>query len=229
PHIDGVRAYFESVNAQGGINGRIIEYKVFDDGFVPEKGRANYRQLVDNEGVLAIAPINGSSVLTPLLPLIQEDEVPVIGPSHTINQQFTIPTLFNLMPPYSDISQVAAAYAAEVLASEVGGTVRLGVFSNNVASSYEWGEFQRQVIEALGGVFTEQVTSESAATQAQVQMRQLLEQNTNVLSVHGPPNTASLALQEQAKAGTSLPMVGSLPIADNAVWESNPELGKKLA
>src|SRR5690606_16157210 len=35
--------------------------------------------------------------------------------------------------------------------------------------------------------------------------------------------------QEQAKAGTSLPMVGSFPIADNAVWESNPELGKKLA
>lgn len=57
---DGARAYFEKVNSEGGINGRMIEYLVEDDGNDPAKASAAARKLA-GEDVVAI--IGGGSTV----------------------------------------------------------------------------------------------------------------------------------------------------------------------
>ena len=50
----GAQAYFDCVNANGGINGRPIEYVVEDDGWDPEKAVTVAKKLVEDDGVVGM-------------------------------------------------------------------------------------------------------------------------------------------------------------------------------
>ncbi len=50
----GAQAYFDCVNANGGINGRPIEYKVEDDGWDPEKAVTVAKKLVEDDQVVGM-------------------------------------------------------------------------------------------------------------------------------------------------------------------------------
>lgn len=50
----GAAAYFDCVNANGGINGRPIEYLVEDDGWDPEKAATVAKKLVEDEEVVGM-------------------------------------------------------------------------------------------------------------------------------------------------------------------------------
>jgi branched-chain amino acid transport system substrate-binding protein len=49
-----VAAYFDKVNAEGGINGRKITFVSVDDGYAPPKTVEATRRLVENDQVLAL-------------------------------------------------------------------------------------------------------------------------------------------------------------------------------
>ena len=49
-----IGAYFDKVNADGGINGRKIEYISLDDGYAPPKAVEDTRRLVESDQVLAM-------------------------------------------------------------------------------------------------------------------------------------------------------------------------------
>ncbi|MFV0434601.1 MAG: ABC transporter substrate-binding protein [Leucobacter sp.] len=51
---DAAQAVFERVNAEGGINGRMIEYKVTDDKGNPQEATSAARELVGNDEVVAL-------------------------------------------------------------------------------------------------------------------------------------------------------------------------------
>jgi branched-chain amino acid transport system substrate-binding protein len=50
----GAKAYFDFVNARGGVNGRKIEYRYYDDAYNPAQTVQLTRKLVEQDGVLAI-------------------------------------------------------------------------------------------------------------------------------------------------------------------------------
>ena len=47
-------AYFNKINAEGGINGRKINFISYDDGYSPPKAVEQARRLVESDGVLLI-------------------------------------------------------------------------------------------------------------------------------------------------------------------------------
>ena len=47
-------AYFNKINAEGGINGRKITFISYDDGYSPPKAVEQARRLVESDGVLLI-------------------------------------------------------------------------------------------------------------------------------------------------------------------------------
>lgn len=57
----GVEAYFNYVNDNGGVHGRKIEYKVYDDGYEPGRTLQNAKKLVETDGVFAVGFIVGTS------------------------------------------------------------------------------------------------------------------------------------------------------------------------
>lgn len=59
--VQATRAYFDTINAAGGVQGRRIEYTVIDDQMNPESAHKGASRLIDDPRVVALA--GGSSVL----------------------------------------------------------------------------------------------------------------------------------------------------------------------
>ena len=101
---DGMLAYFNALNAKGGINGRRIELITLDDGYVVERSVENARKLLDQEDVLAFLGMFGSANYGALLPLINERAIPSLAPytgSDDLRAQKS-PTTFWLRASYGD-------------------------------------------------------------------------------------------------------------------------------
>lgn len=75
----GAMAYFEGVNAKGGINGRKIEIKRVDDAYDPQKCEANTRQFLQDD-VFALFGYVGTATTQAALPLADQAKVPVFAP-----------------------------------------------------------------------------------------------------------------------------------------------------
>ena len=58
PILVGTRAYFDMINAGGGIDGRRIRLLHIDDGYNPEKSRAAFHQLAEGANCYPIQPIH---------------------------------------------------------------------------------------------------------------------------------------------------------------------------
>ena len=75
----GAQAYFDTVNAKGGVNGRTIEIKRLDDGYEPERCAANTRQLIADD-VFALFGYIGTPTSLVALPLATTAKVPFFAP-----------------------------------------------------------------------------------------------------------------------------------------------------
>jgi branched-chain amino acid transport system substrate-binding protein len=58
----GAKAYFDSVNAKGGVSKRRIDYKILDDGYNPANTVQATRQLVEQDKVFAVFNTLGTEV-----------------------------------------------------------------------------------------------------------------------------------------------------------------------
>ncbi|WP_405524265.1 ABC transporter substrate-binding protein [Streptomyces canus] len=80
PERAGADAYFKSVNARGGINGRKIDWVVKDNAFDPQQTVQIARRLVDQDGVVAIVATNGTAQSQATFPFVlEQSKVPVLN------------------------------------------------------------------------------------------------------------------------------------------------------
>ena len=75
----GARIYFDRLNAEGGIHGRTVQLRALDDGYEPERCRANTETLIGNEGVFALFGYVGTPTSLAALPLANAAGVPFFG------------------------------------------------------------------------------------------------------------------------------------------------------
>jgi branched-chain amino acid transport system substrate-binding protein len=71
-----VTAYWNMVNASGGINGRKIEYLSYDDGYSPPKTKEQVRKLVESDGVLATFQTLGTPTNSAIHEYMNQKKVP---------------------------------------------------------------------------------------------------------------------------------------------------------
>jgi ABC-type branched-subunit amino acid transport system substrate-binding protein len=69
-------AYFKYINANGGINGRTIEYKYVDDGYDPTKTVSQTRKLVQQDKVFAIFNALGTPTHEKVIDYLNTSKVP---------------------------------------------------------------------------------------------------------------------------------------------------------
>ena len=75
----GAKVWFDQVNAQGGINGRLIEINKMDDGYEPDRCAANTKKLID-ENVFALFGYIGTPTSLAALPLAKAAQMPFLMP-----------------------------------------------------------------------------------------------------------------------------------------------------
>jgi branched-chain amino acid transport system substrate-binding protein len=66
----GAQAYFDSVNADGGIDGRMIDFAVLDDAYDPARMVSNNKEFVEKDDAMIVVNFGGISV--PARPYLNE-------------------------------------------------------------------------------------------------------------------------------------------------------------
>jgi ABC-type branched-subunit amino acid transport system substrate-binding protein len=99
---DGALAYFDSINAAGGVNGRQIVLKTLDDGYEPARATFNTAALVDKEKVFALFGYVGTPTSNAAQPWVVKENLPFFAPV-TGAQSFREPfnkNIFNIRESY---------------------------------------------------------------------------------------------------------------------------------
>ncbi|WP_341393622.1 ABC transporter substrate-binding protein [Arthrobacter sp. G119Y2] len=110
------KAYFDYVNANGGVNGRTIEYTVKDDGYNPATTQSVVREMVLQDEVFAILGGLGTPPHSSVLDFLNDNEVPdlfVASGSPTWNQPEDYPYTYGFMQDYDTEAKGLATYVQE--------------------------------------------------------------------------------------------------------------------
>jgi branched-chain amino acid transport system substrate-binding protein len=197
----GAKAYFDCVNANGGINGRPVEYLVKDDGWDPGKASQAARQLVEDEGVVAMVGSTSFVECGANAAYYEKNNVLVIAgvgvPRECFHSRNIAPT--NQGPRLSGIgaAQLAKADGAKSIACvanvipNFGGWVCQGLNA--------WGKAQGVKIETFLG-------KPDASDAAAITLKAIRSKTDAVVLVDAAPSMAAyLKAAQQQKAGAAQP------------------------
>lgn len=77
---DGAQAYFDHINARGGIHGRKIVLKALDDGYEADRAAANTKQLIERDGAFALFGFVGTPTSIASIPAATKAQIPFFAP-----------------------------------------------------------------------------------------------------------------------------------------------------
>jgi branched-chain amino acid transport system substrate-binding protein len=106
-------AYFNKINAEGGINGRKIKFISYDDGYSPPKTVEQARKLVESDNVLLIFGSLGSSTNSAIRKYMNEKKVPqlfVASGASKWNDPKQYPWTMGWQPSYASEARIYAKY-----------------------------------------------------------------------------------------------------------------------
>jgi branched-chain amino acid transport system substrate-binding protein len=115
------KAYFDYVNANGGVHGRKISYKIMDDGYNPSNTQQVVRQLVLQDKVFAILNGLGTPTHTGVLDFLKTNRVPdlfVASGSRSWNQPDKYPGTFGFNPDYTVEGKILATHVSQTQAGK---------------------------------------------------------------------------------------------------------------
>ena len=105
PTLTGAHAYFDDVNAHGGVNGRKIVFKVEDDQYNPVETVQLTQKLVEQDGVFAIFNSIGTEHALAVRDYLNMHQVPQLfvgsGAAVIGNQHAKYPWTIGLLPSFS--------------------------------------------------------------------------------------------------------------------------------
>ncbi len=111
-------AYFDMINAEGGVNGRKIKLISLDDGFSPPKTVEQTRKLVEDDQVLAMSGSLGTSTNAAVQKYLNQKKIPQLflaSGAARWNDPKNFPYTMTLTPIYTAEASIYGAYVlAEV-------------------------------------------------------------------------------------------------------------------
>ncbi|MDX1556147.1 MAG: ABC transporter substrate-binding protein, partial [Xanthomonadales bacterium] len=138
----GSHAYLEAVNRQGGVHGRRVVIRAYDDGYDPPRAIANTIQLLNDDSVFLLFNYVGTPTVTRVLPLLRQfasEDVFLFFPFTGAEP--------HRQPPYSDyVFNLRASYF-----NETDGLVRnfLNIGRSDIAVFYQADAYGRSGWEGV--------------------------------------------------------------------------------
>ncbi|WP_316207615.1 ABC transporter substrate-binding protein [Bradyrhizobium sp. SZCCHNR3118] len=194
-----ISAYFEKVNAEGGIRGRKITFISYDDGYNPQKTVELTRRLVEEDKVDVIFASVGTATSAAVRPYLNANKIPqlFVGSGASIwDQPRDYPWTMGAQPSY----QIEAHIHAQYLLEQHTGDARIGVL-------YQDDEFGKDYLkglkDGLGGKLP--IVAEAAYTvtdtDINLQIAKLKAAGANILIDVSTPKFTVLAIRRLAELG----------------------------
>jgi branched-chain amino acid transport system substrate-binding protein len=115
---EGAKAYFDMVNAKGGVNGRKIKFITLDDSYEPPKAVQNSRTLIQQDKVFALFNTLGTANNAAIMKSVNQQKVPQLfvatGASIFGNNVKQFPYTTGWQPDYVTEAKVYVNYLKKV-------------------------------------------------------------------------------------------------------------------
>lgn len=222
PYRKGIVAYFDHVNAAGGVAGRQLVLIAKDDQFTADRGVVNYRQLVGDEKVLAILNNGATSIMQVIDRDIQRDRIPMIGPYVTSDLSAANPFYFNLQLHYADQAEILVGHIAQQFPDGP----RVVSVTFDVPSGAEFSAYLDRALAAHGGTLVGNVKVAVTAMDAVapvVGLQRLLDSgDVDYIVWHGSGASGIALLKEMDKVGITTPLAGIYALTNPSVFTQIP-------
>jgi branched-chain amino acid transport system substrate-binding protein len=119
----GMKLFFDEINAGGGVNGQKVELKTLDDGYEPDRCKANTEQFIKS-GVDALIGYVGTPTCVAALPLVNESKTPFFGAftGAEVLRQPVAKSVFHLRASYYDETEAIVKHLTNL------GLTKIAVF-----------------------------------------------------------------------------------------------------
>lgn len=194
----GTAAYFEMINAEGGINGRKLRLEIRDDAYQPSRTVAAAKELVEQENVFALVGGVGTATGMAVKDYLAEKGVPWVGPASGTTKWADPPSknLFSLYPTYELETQVLVKYIVEELKKD-----KIAFFYQNDDYGKEGLEGARAELKKHEKELVAEVSVEVTDTDLQSHVMKLKEAKPDVVILWLLPKHAAMTLGIAAKLG----------------------------
>jgi branched-chain amino acid transport system substrate-binding protein len=207
PIIEGVRAYFDYINSQGGVYGRKIKLLIGDDHYNPADTVEVVRKLVEQDGVFAIAYGLGESTHGAVYKYLEERGVPDLFVGSGIRKwtEPLVKTRFGANPDYYDEGRMLGQYVAENYPGK-----KLGLLVQNDELGADGEAGIRKALEGTDVQIVARETYESVQFDVTAQTQRLKAANPDVIIAYAiPPQAASLVKVSREVLNWNVPIVVS--------------------
>lgn len=118
----GVQAYFDYVNAHGGVDGRKIKFISLNDQYMPPVALQDTRTLVYTDHVFAEVAVNGTATTEANITVLDPNNVPLVGPQTgaTVFAGTFRKNLYNVWPSYLIEGKMLGSFAQSKHLTKVG-------------------------------------------------------------------------------------------------------------
>jgi branched-chain amino acid transport system substrate-binding protein len=185
----GARAYFDSVNAKGGVAKRKIEYKILDDGYNPALTVQATRQLVEQDKVFSIFNTLGTEVNLSIRDYLNGQKIPQLfaasGATTFGRDAATYPWTIGFQPSYQAEGWVLGQYLAK---TKKRGKVAV-LFQNDDYGTDLLGGFKRGLQRSGVKVIAAQ-PYEVTSTDVSSQIAKLKASGARILGIFATPKFA---------------------------------------
>ncbi len=211
-----IEAYFQYLNDQGGIHGRNLTLVSRDDGYDPARTVAAVREMIDSVGVFAFAAGVGTANGLAVMPLIQREGAPWVGPATGATEfaEQSEGIVWATFTNYRTESALMTRYAVEELGSE------------NIAIFYQNDGYGLNGIEGLDAEIANQnaagssvfvgdrVTYERGTTGMGVQALRIAGSGADTVLLFSDPSAAASLLNEFANLDFYPQILASVTLLD---------------
>lgn len=200
----GADAWFQHVNENGGINGRMVEYKMVDDKYEPARTKNIVKRFVERDECFAIVAPLGSAPTSAVIDYVVEQEVPLIGAGTGAEKNLTIasPWVFPLYPSYYTEGQQLVKFVKEVF-----GASKVAVLYQNDPSGKTHMAGIESVLEQDGVEVVAAEGYEPKEVDVSSQVIKMKESGAQAVICSCAPEPAAKFYTERAKLGWDVPVV----------------------
>jgi ABC-type branched-subunit amino acid transport system substrate-binding protein len=193
-------AYYQMINAKGGIHGRTIKFISLDDGYSPPKAVEQTRKLVEDDEVFAMVGSLGTPTNSAVQRYLNSKKVPqalISTGASKWNDPKQFPYTVGLAPPYQLEGETFAKY---VLANRP--NAKIGIMTQNDDAGRDYVSGVRKGLgEQAAKMIVAHVTYENSDPTVDSQIVKLKASGADTLLSGGTPRIAAQVIRKIGELG----------------------------
>jgi branched-chain amino acid transport system substrate-binding protein len=224
----GAKAYFDSVNAAGGVNKRRIQYKILDDAYNPAQSIQVTRQLVEQDKVFAVFNSLGTEQNVAVREYLNQVKVPQLfvasGATTWGKDAAKYPWTIGFQPSYQAEGLVYGQYIARTMRR-----AKIGVLLQNDDYGKDLLAGLKRGLGRSGSEVVAAQPYEVTASDVASQIAQLKASGANVFAIFATPRFAIQSYVYASRLGWKPRIINNTVSAASNIMALASEGGKNKA